>query len=141
LARAEAPAGEVKKSDEPSKDGDVLPNPPKKYAWALLGGAAGSLVIGISLGAVALGRSSEQNGDPSMPPIYTSDLHDRGREGQAMSIAAYAFITFGIVLGVLDVIMWFEVLRKPRKMETTKTAAQAQKPQLRAGAGGLEVRF
>ena len=135
LVRADEPA---KKADEKT---ETVANPPKKYGWALLGAAVPCLVIGIGLGGAALGRAGEQNGDPTMPAIYTTDLHDRGREGQAMATAGYVFIGFGVLFAILDVVMWFEILRKPREMATTKTARRGDKPQLRAAAGGLEVRF
>jgi len=98
---------------------EIEPNPPKKYA-IIFGGAAGTcLLLGGILGGVAMARASEQSGDASNPPVYTKDLQSRAGEGQSMANAAYAFFGLGAALAIVDAVLWFETLRKPKVIKRT----------------------
>jgi len=120
VAAAPAPAVAAPAAAAPSKvnaDGsveEIIPNPPKKYALAVGGAAVGSLALAAILGGVALGRSSDQNGNTAMPPVYTPDLRDAGSQGRALANTSYVFIGVGLALAVTDVALWYETLRKPR---------------------------
>jgi hypothetical protein len=96
---------------------EVIPNPSKKWGLAFAGATAGVLIIGAALGGVALSRQDEQNGNASSPPLYTKDLQDRGNQADAIAKSSYAFFTLGAILGVVDAVLWFEALRKPRTMK------------------------
>jgi|GEM_PF-4597932 len=126
-ARADEKAAGKKDNEE------VMPNPSKKWGYGFLGAAIPLLVVGIGVGAAAAARASEQNGDPSNPQLYTRDLAARGKEGETLAITAYCFLGLGAALALVDAIIWFEVLRKPRTVK--KTAALTITPM------GLGVRF
>jgi hypothetical protein len=98
---------------------EIIPNPPKKYALAVGGAAVGSLALAAILGGVALGKSSDQNGNTAMPPVYTPDLRDAGSQGRALANTSYVFIGIGLALAVTDVALWYETLRKPRTIRRT----------------------
>ncbi|MFI5288670.1 MAG: hypothetical protein ACHQ17_03435 [Polyangia bacterium] len=100
-------------------DVQTLPKPPKVYGWAFGGAAAGCFVLAGVLGGIAVADASAQNGNVQMPPVYTSGLQKRAGQGQALADAAYAFIGVGAALAVVDAVIWFEILRKPRSAGTT----------------------
>ena len=102
--------------------GEILPNPPKIYGWAFGGAALGSWLIGGILTGVASARSSEQEGNVNNPPLYTKGLQDRAAEGKTLATTGYVFIGLGAALTVVDAVLWFEILRKPRT--TQKSAAR-----------------
>jgi hypothetical protein len=98
---------------------EVIPNPPRVYGFAFGGAALGSLALSAILGGVALSRSGEQNGDVSNPPVYTQNLRDSGDQGRALANTSYVFLGLGIALAVTDVVMWYEIFRKPRVVKRT----------------------
>ena len=124
---ARADEGAKKDSEE------VLANPSKKWGYGFLGAAVPLLVVGIGVGAAATARAGEQTGSVTNPPLYTKDLADRGREGQTLALTAYCFLGIGAALALVDAIIWFEVLRKPRKVK--KSASLSISP------SGFGVRF
>jgi hypothetical protein len=101
----------------------TIPNPPKRYALAFAGAAAGCFVLGGILGGVALSREDEQNGNPANPPLYTRDLQDRGSAGKSMATSAYVFFGLGAALAVVDVVLWIETFRKPRSVKRSLAAS------------------
>ncbi|HZS35307.1 MAG TPA: hypothetical protein VFF06_00695 [Polyangia bacterium] len=98
---------------------EVEPNPPKKLAFIFLGATGGCFLLGAIMGGVATARASEQSGDPTNPPLYTSDLQAHAGEGKALAIAAYTFFALGGALAIVDAVLWFEVLRKPKVIKRT----------------------
>jgi type IV secretory pathway VirB10-like protein len=98
---------------------EVEPNPPKKLAFIFLGAAGGTFLLGAILGGVAFSRAGEQTGDPANPPLYTPDLQSHAGEGRALAIAAYTFFALGSALAIIDAVLWFEALRKPRVIKRT----------------------
>ncbi len=124
---AQADEGAKKDTEE------VLPNPSKKWGWGFLGAAVPLLVVGIGVGAAATARAGEQNGSAANPPLYTKDLAAHGREGETLAITAYCFLGLGAALAIVDAIIWYEVLRKPRKVK--KSASMSVSP------AGFMVRF
>jgi hypothetical protein len=111
LQPATAPAAAALHSEE------VTPNPPKKWGWAFGGVAVGSFILGGALGGAALARSNEQAGNPMMPELYTDAVRKRGEQGSELAAAGYTFIGLGVVAAVVDAVIWFEVLRKPRRVQ------------------------
>jgi hypothetical protein len=93
---------------------ETVPNPSKKWGWAFGGVAVGSFILGGALGGAALARSNEQAGNPMMPELYTDAVRRRGEQGNDLASAGYTFIGLGVVAAVVDAVIWFEVLRKPR---------------------------
>jgi hypothetical protein len=119
---AAAPAPVAAAPAKANTDGtveEIIPNPPKKYALAVGGAAVGSLALAAILGGVALGKSSEQEGNTGMPPVYTPDLRDSGSQGRALANTSYVFIGVGLALAITDVALWYETLRKPRTIRRT----------------------
>ncbi len=98
---------------------EIIPNPPKKYAFAFGGAALGCLLIGGILGGVALQRSNEQSGNVAMPPLYTHDLQQRGTLGTNLATSSYVFFAAGAALAVTDIVLWYETFRKPRVVKRT----------------------
>lgn len=93
---------------------EIIPNPPRVYGYGFGGAALGSLALGAILGGVALSKSNEQEGNPSSPTVYTRDLRDAGDQGRSLAVGSYVFLGVGIALAVTDVVLWYEIFRKPR---------------------------
>jgi hypothetical protein len=111
-AAQSAPAAAVAAPSVASEE--VIPNPPRVYGYAFGGAALGSLALSAILGGVALSKSSEQEGNPSNPPLYTRDLRDSADQGRALADTSYVFLGLGIALAVTDAVLWYEIFRKPR---------------------------
>lgn len=111
---ANAPAGQVQ----------TLPRPSKTYGFAFGGAALGCFALAGVFGGIAVVDANAQNGNVAMPPVYTEGLQKRAGQGQALASAAYAFIGIGAALAVIDAVVWFETLRKPREIgQVSKVAA------------------
>ena len=108
------PGLQVATSTPASTTEETIPNPSKKWGWAFGGVAVGTLAIGIGLGGAAAARGAEQEGNAANPVVYTEALKKRGTEGATMADAGYAFIGIGLVTAVIDAVIWYECLRKPR---------------------------
>jgi hypothetical protein len=93
---------------------ETIPNPSKKWGLAFAGAAAGCFVLGGILGGVALSREAEQTGNPAKPPLYTTELLERGKQADTLAGTAYGFFALGAALVVVDVVLWIETFRKPR---------------------------
>jgi hypothetical protein len=102
---------------------EIIPNPPKKYAIAVGGAALGLWVVGGILGGIALGKSNAQEGNPADPPVYTSGLADEAKTGASLATASYVFFGLAAAATIVDAVLWYEALRKPR---TIKKAAHLQ---------------
>jgi hypothetical protein len=102
---------------------EIIPNPPKKYAIAVGGGALGLWIIGAALGGAALAKSNAQEGNTAMPPVYTPGLADDAKTGASLATASYVFFGLAAAATIVDAVLWYETLRKPR---TIKKAAQLQ---------------
>jgi hypothetical protein len=113
---APAPAAS---SNTLATDEEVIANPPKVYALGFGGAALGALAIGTILGGIALSRSHEQEGNTSMPPLYTHDLNNRASQGSSLATSSYVFFAAGAALAVTDIVLWYETYRKPRVMKRT----------------------
>jgi hypothetical protein len=96
---------------------EILPNPPKKWAIAFGGAALGMWLLAAATGGGALGLSHAQEGDPANPPVYTAALADDAKSGAALASTAYAFMGIAAALTVVDAVLWFETLRKPRVLK------------------------
>jgi hypothetical protein len=105
-------------------DEEVQPNPSKKYGFAFLGAAGGAFVLAIATGAAALAKSAEQEGNTGSPAIYTQDLKDSAAAGKSLADASYAFTIVGAVLAVVDGVIWFEVLRKPKVVKKSTASIE-----------------
>jgi len=94
-------------------------NPPRVYGFAFGGAALGSLALGAILGVWLSARAGNQEGNASAPPLYTRDLRDEAGQGRALATSAYVFLGVGIALAVTDVVLWYEIYRKPRVIKRT----------------------
>jgi hypothetical protein len=118
-APASVPAAAMPKVGADGLVEEIIPNPPKVYGWAFGGAAVGALLIGSILGGVAHAYANEQEGSVSHPPLYTNNLRDRGKTGAATAATGYAFLAIGGALAVTDVVLWYEIFRKPRTVKRT----------------------
>jgi hypothetical protein len=98
---------------------EVIPNPPRVYGYAFGGAALGTLAIGAIMGGVAWSKSNAQEGDASNPQLYTKDFQDDAATGKNLASASYAFLAVGAALAVTDIVLWFEIFRKPRVLRRT----------------------
>ncbi len=86
--------------------------PSKALIGAIGGVAAGSLIAGGVLGGLSLGKSSDQEGNPNSPPLYTRSLKDDGDQGKAMAIGAYVTLGVGAALTLVEAVLLYERFHK-----------------------------
>ncbi len=101
----------------PKNDEEVIANPSKKWGFAFLGIAAGSFLITAATGGAALAESSKQEGNPANPGNYTHDLAASAQSGKDLATVSYVFIGFGATMAIIDAVIWYECLRKPRSIK------------------------
>lgn len=109
-----APAPLRAETTPPAVTEQAGPPPSKKLALGLGAGAVALFAVGGGLGGTALAVSSEQEGNPANPPVYTQQLSDRARLGGNLAIGAYACYGAGAALVLVDVVMLIEMARHPR---------------------------
>lgn len=98
---------------------DDVARPSFKLAVGIGAGAVASLVTGITLGALAKHRESEQSGSVANPPVYTPNLNSRGKTGETYANVGYAFIGIGCALAIADVVLWVERLRPYKRQKSS----------------------
>jgi hypothetical protein len=142
LARAQEAAPPAATAPTPAaaaaQQEEVIPNPPKVWAYAFGGAAVGLWVIAAATGGAALGLASEQNGDPTNPMPYTQGLADNANAGKTLAATAYAFIGLAAVVSIVDAVLWYECFKKPRKLEKGETPGKSAS---RIQFTGTGVRF
>jgi hypothetical protein len=111
-----------------------LPNPPKVWALSFGGAALGLWALAAATGGAALALSHAQEGDPTMPQPYTQDLADQASAGKSLAIASYVFIGLASVTTIVDAVLWYECLRKPRTMKDLTTPKKTARVRF-TGAG------
>ena len=107
-------------------DEEALPNPSKMWGWAFGAAALGSWVVAAGTGGAALVKSSAQEGSVSSPKVYTQHDKSDGDTGQTLATVAYVFIGIGAALTVVDAVIWYECLRKPRTIKRNTAPAAAR---------------
>jgi hypothetical protein len=126
---AAAPATVVPAEPTPASapsDEEVLPNPSKTWGWIFGGAALASWLVAAGTGGAALGKSSAQEGSVANPKVYTQNDKNDGNTGNTLATVAYVFMGVGAALTIVDAVIWYECLRKPRTIKRNTAPAAAR---------------
>jgi hypothetical protein len=96
---------------------EIIPNPSKKWAIGFGGAALGLWLLAAATGGGALALSNSQQGNPANPPVYTAGLADDAKTGASLATTAYICMGLAAALTVVDAVLWYETLRKPRTLK------------------------
>jgi hypothetical protein len=118
-APAPAPAPVVAAPAPAVGEDEALPNPSKLWGWGFGAGAAAAWLVALGTGVAAMGKSNAQEGSVTSPKVYTSSDRDAGNLGQTLATTAYVFMGVGAALTIIDAVIWYECLRKPRTIKRT----------------------